>query len=329
MTAASSGPAPGVGSEPDVGSDLCVLGGRSHPELTAGVCAALGIRPGALESIKFANDNTFVRIRQNVRAHDVFVIQTPAPPVDEHVMELLIIIDALRRASARRITAVLPYFPYARSDKKDEGRIPITARLVADLLETAGADRVITCNLHSPQIQGFFHIPVDNLSAIGLVADHVRTLDLPRPVVVAPDVGRAALCRDYARRLGAELALMDKQRVRSEVTIHGVIGEVRGRSAILLDDELDTAGSLQKATASLLAQGAERVVYGCVHAPLSGPAVDRLRSVPLQAAVVTDSFPIPPEKRVPGLRILSIAPLLAEAIRRIYDGRSVSAMFEG
>jgi ribose-phosphate pyrophosphokinase len=307
--------------------DLCVLGGRSHPGLTDAVCSALGIQPCAVESIKFPNDNTFVRIGENVRARDVFVLQTPSPPVDERVMELLILVDALRRASARRITAVLPYFPYARSDKKDEGRIPITARLVADLLETAGADRVVTLDLHSPQIQGFFHIPVDNLSAVGLVADHLRTLGLPDPVVVAPDVGRAALCRTYARRLGAGLALMDKQRTRSEVTFHGLIGDVRGRSAVLIDDEVDTAGSLEKATELLLAQGAARVAYGGVHAPLSGPAVQRLRALPLEAVVVTDTFPVPPEKRAPHMHVLSTAPLLAEAIRRIHDGRSLSAMF--
>ncbi len=317
-------PSPGAVSP----SEPCVLGGRSHPELTAAVCAELGVAPGALESIKFPNDNTFVRIGENVRARDVFVIQTPSPPVDERIMELLIIIDALRRASAARITAVLPYFPYARSDKKDEGRIPITARLVADLLETAGTDRVVTLNLHSPQIQGFFKKPVDNLSAIGLVAEHLRGLGLPDPVVVAPDVGRAALCRNYARQLGAGLALMDKQRVRSEVSIKNLIGDVRGCSAILLDDELDTAGSLQKATEFLLARGAARVVYGCVHAPLSGPAVERVRALPVEAVVVTDTFPIPPEKRVPQMHVLSTAPLLAEAIRRISDGRSVSEMFE-
>jgi len=308
--------------------DICVLGGRSHPDLTAGVCAALGVPQGEVESFKFPNDNTFVRIGDNVRSRDVFVIQTPCPPVDERLMELLIMIDALRRASAGRVTAVLPYFPYARSDKKDEGRIPITARLVADLLETAGADRILTCDLHSPQIQGFFHIPVDNLSATGLVAEHMRTLELPTPVVVAPDVGRAALCRNYARKLGAGLALMDKQRVRSEVRMHNLIGDVRGASAILIDDELDTAGSLQKATEFLIDRGAARVVYGCVHAPLSGPAVDRLRALPLQAVVVTDTFPVPPAKRVPQMHVLSTAALLAEAIRRIYDGRSVSAMFE-
>ena len=310
------------------GGGVCVLGGRSHPDLTRGVCAELGVAVGEVESFKFPNDNTFIRLGENVRARDVFVIQTPCPPVDERLMELLIMIDALRRASARRITAVLPYFPYARSDKKDEGRIPITARLVADLLETAGIDRVLTLDLHSPQIQGFFHVPVDNLSATPLVADHLRGLALPEPVVVAPDVGRAALCRNYARKLGAGLALMDKQRVRSEVQIRNLIGDVSGRSAILLDDELDTAGSLQKATEFLLARGAARVVYGCVHAPMSGPAVERLRALPLQAVVVTDSFPVPPEKRVPQMHVLSVAPLLGEAIRRIYDGRSVSALFE-
>ncbi len=308
--------------------DLCVLGGRSHPELTAGVCQALGVTQGALEIFKFANDNTFVRIGENVRARDVFVVQTPSPPVDERVMELLIMIDALRRASAGRITAVLPYFPYARSDKKDEGRIPITARLIANLLESAGADRILTLDLHAPQIQGFFNIPVDNLSATDLVADHLRGLNLPDPVVVAPDVGRAALCRGYARRLGAGLALMDKQRERSEVTIRNLIGNVRGTSAILLDDELDTAGSLQRATEYLLVHGAARVAYGCVHAPLSGPAVERLRNLAVQAVVVTDSFPIPPAKRVPQMHVLSVAPLLAEAIRRIHDGRSVSQLFE-
>lgn len=304
-----------------------MLGGRSHPGLTAAVCSSLGVRQGEVESFKFPNDNTFVRLGENVRAKDVFVIQTPSPPVDERLMELLIMIDALRRASAARITAVLPYFPYARSDKKDEGRIPITARLVADLLETAGVDRVLTLDLHSPQIQGFFHIPVDNLSATGLVTGHLRGLELPAPVVVAPDVGRAALCRNYARKLQAGLALMDKQRVRSEVRINNLIGDVRGCSAIVLDDELDTAGSLQKATEFLLAQGASRVVYGCVHAPLSGPAVERIRALPLQTVVVTDTFPIPPDKRLPQMHVLSAAGLLAEAIQRINDGRSVSEMF--
>lgn len=307
--------------------DLCVLGGRSHPELTASICAALGIAPGALESIKFPNDNTFVRIRENVRARDVFVIQSPSPPVDEHIMEMLIIADALRRASAGRVTAVLPYFPYARSDKKDEGRIPITARLVADLLETAGVDRVVTLDLHSPQVQGFFRIPVDNLSATGLVADRIRDMGLAEPVVVAPDAGRASLCRRYARRLGADLALMDKERVRSTVTIRNLIGDVAGRNAVILDDELDTASSLQKATEYLLDAGAASVTYGCVHAPLSGPAVDRLRGLPLRALLVTDSFPVPAEKRVPCMQVIPTGPLIAEAIRRIHNGISVSSMF--
>ncbi len=309
-------------------ADLCVLGGRSHPELTAGICAELGIAPGAIESIKFPNDNTFVRIRENVRERDVFVVQTPSPPVDERVMELLVILDALRRASAGRVTAVLPYFPYARSDKKDEGRIPITARLVADLLETAGADRVLTMDLHAAQIQGFFRRPVDNLSAIGLVAEHIRAMDLPDLTVVAPDVGRSALCRRYARRLGAPLAILDKERVRSTVAIRSLIGDVRGTSAVILDDELDTGATLRGAVDYLRAHGAARVVFGCVHAPLSGPAVDRVRKADLEAVVVTDSFPIPPAKRVPNMHVLGVAPLLAEAIRRIHDGGSVSAMFE-
>ncbi len=306
---------------------MCVLGGRSHPELTKGVCAALGIEPSPVEILEFPNDNTFVRIRENVRLRDVFVIQTPSPPVNQQVMELLILIDALRRASAKRITLVLPYFPYARSDKKDAPRIPITARLVANLLETAGADRILTLDLHSPQIQGFFNIPVDNLSATAMVAERFSALDLPDPVVVAPDVGRAALCRNYARKLKADLALMDKQRDRSTVVIRNVIGEVRGKSAILLDDELDTAGSLQKATESLLERGAARIYYGCVHAPLSGGAVERVRALPLEKIVVTDTFPVPPAKRTPTMEVLSVAGLLAEAIQRIYDGRSVSALF--
>lgn len=307
---------------------LSVIGGRSHPALTDAVCRELGIPPCDIESFKFPNDNTFVRLRENVRARDVFVIQTPSPPVDERVMELLIIIDALRRASAGRVTAVLPYFPYARSDKKDEGRIPITARLVADLLETAGADRVVTLDLHSPQIQGFFRIPVDNLSAAGLLAEHLRTYNLEKPVVVAPDAGRAALCRNYARKLGAGLALMDKQRVRSTVRIGNLIGDVAGSSAILLDDELDTAGTLQKASEFLYARGAARVVFGCVHAPLSGPAPARLRDLTIDHLVVTDTFPIPPEKRIPQMDVISTAGLLASAIRRIHAGLSVSALFD-
>ncbi len=309
--------------------DLCVLGGRSHPELTAAICAELGIAQGALESIKFPNDNTFVRVRENVRERDVFVVQTPSPPVDERVMELLIILDALRRASAGRITAVLPYFPYVRSDKKDEGRIPITARLVADLLETAGADRVLTLDLHAAQVQGFFKRPVDNLSATGLVAEHIRGMGLPDLTVVAPDVGRSALCRSYARRLGASLAILDKERVRSSVTIRSLIGDVAGRSAVILDDELDTGATLQGAVDYLREHGAARVVFGCVHAPLSGPVVQRLRATEIEGVVVTDTFPIPPEKRVANMHVLGVAPLLAEAIRRIHDGGSVSAMFEG
>ncbi len=304
------------------------MGGRSHPALTAGVCKALGVPQANVEISEFANDNTFVRIRDNVRMRDVFVLQAPVAPVNQQVMELLILIDALRRASARRITLVLPYFPYARSDKKDAPRIPITARLVANLLETAGADRVLTMDLHSPQIQGFFNIPVDNLSATGMVAERFRAMDLPNPVVVAPDVGRAALCRNYARKLKADLALMDKQRESTEVTIRNVIGEVRGKSAILLDDELDTARSLQKATESLLERGVARIYYGCVHAPLSGEAVERVRSLPLEKVIVTDTFPVPPAKRLPQMEVLSVAGLLAEAIRRIYDGRSVSELFQ-
>jgi len=307
--------------------EICVLGGRSHPELTEGVCRALGVRPAEVEISEFPNDNTFVRIRQNVRLRDVFVIQTPCPPVNQHVMELLILVDALRRASAKRITLVLPYFPYARSDKKDAPRIPITARLVANLMETAGADRILTMDLHSPQIQGFFNIPVDNLSATGMVAERFRALNPPNPVVVAPDVGRAALCRNYARKLGADLALMDKQRDRSTVFIRNVIGEVRGKSAILLDDELDTASSLQKATESLLERGAARIYYGCVHAPLSGNAIERVRALPLEKIVVTDSIPVVVDGLAERLQVLSVAPLLGEAILRIHQDLSVSKLF--
>jgi ribose-phosphate pyrophosphokinase len=309
---------------------LKVFGGRATLELTAAICSCLGQEPGRAEIIKFSNDNTFVRILESVREADVFVVQSSSPPVDEALMELLILVDALRRASARRVTAVLPYFPYVRSDKIDQPRVPITARLVADLLVTAGVNRVVTVDLTADQIQGFFTVPVDHLTAQPILARHFKALSLSKPVVVAPDPGAVKRAQRFAQRLDAPVAFVDKRRVGGEAEVKAttVVGDVRSCEAILFDEEVDRGGSAIEATGLLLRHGALGVHLACTHAVLSGPAVERLSGAPLRSVVVTDSVPVPARKRWPNLTVLSIAPLLAETIRRIHCGDSVSVLFE-
>ncbi|MHB9146466.1 MAG: ribose-phosphate diphosphokinase [Symbiobacteriia bacterium] len=306
-----------------------VFAGRPVQELAAEVCSRLGMAPGQADIFTFSNDNTFVRILETVRECDVFVLQTSTPPVDQNLMETLILIDALRRASAQRITAVLPYYPYVRSDKKDQPRVPITARLVADLLTTAGADRVVTMDLTAAQIQGFFRIPVDHLTALPLLCDYFVAKGLARPVVVAPDAGSAKWAARYAERLHAPLVLLDKRRLGNsgEVRIAGVVGDVTGGEAIIFDDEIDRGGSVTEAARVLIGHGARAVYAGCTHGVLSGPAVERIAASPLTEVVVTNTVPIPAAKRIPQLTVLSVADLLAQAIRGIHVGESISPLF--
>lgn len=304
-----------------------IFGGRATQSLTQDICSYLGIPPGQADIFKFPNDNTFVQIKENVRNVDVFVVQTSVPPVDETLMELLIMIDALRRASAKSITAVLPYYPYVRSDKKDQPRVPITARLVADLLVTAGVNRVVTVDLTADQIQGFFTIPADHLTAQPVFARYFKEKGLENPVVVAPDPGAVKRAQRFSERIGAPIAFIDKRRVGTEVRAATVIGDVRGKQAILFDEEIDQGSSLVKAAEMLLDKGASKVYGACTHAVLSGAASERLSKAPLKELVVTDTVPVPPAKRWDNLVVLSIAPLLAECIRRIQGGQSVSALF--
>lgn len=304
-----------------------VFGGRATQTLTQDICSYLGIPPGQADIFKFPNDNTFVQIKENVRNVNVFVVQTSVPPVDEALMELLIMIDALRRASAKSITAVLPYYPYVRSDKKDQPRVPITARLVADLLVTAGVNRVVTVDLTADQIQGFFTIPADHLTAQPVFARYFKEKGLENPVVVAPDPGAVKRAQRFSERIGAPIAFIDKRRVGTEVRATTVIGDVGGKQAILFDEEVDQGSSLVKAAEMLLDKGASEVYGACTHAVLSGAASERLSKAPLKELVVTDTVSVPPAKRWDNLVVLSIAPLLAECIKRIQGGQSVSALF--
>lgn len=308
-----------------------VFSGSAHPALAHLICQRLGIALGAARTVRFTNENLKVRIEENVREQDVFVVQPSCPPVSEGLIELLIFLDALRSASANRITAVLPYFPYVRSDKKDEPRISITARLVADLLQTAGADRVLTLDLHSPQVQGFFRMPADQLTAQPLLVDHLRQRGLADHVVVAPDAGEVKDAARVAKRLGVPLAIIDKRRFADDEQARAVtlVGAVRGKHALVIDDEMATGGTLIEAAEFLEREGAASVTAAIVHAVLSGPAIERLRASTLRELVVTDSLPLPPEKQDPRITVLSVAPLLAEAIGRIHDGRSVSELFAG
>jgi ribose-phosphate pyrophosphokinase len=315
---------------PMVYRDLSIFSGNAHPELAQAVCRYLGVPLGKAEVVKFSNENIFPKINQNVREHDVFVIQPTYPNVSDSILELLIMIDALKRASASRITAVVPYFSYARSDKKDQPRVPITARLVADMLQTAGANRVLTIDLHAGQVQGFFNVPVDELTAMQpLLRDYVVGMELIDPVVVAGDLGFAKRARNFADMIGASVAFVEKRRLgnnsRSESL--GVIGDVRGKSAIIIDDEIDTAGSIVGA-AEIVEQAGARIVYAaCTHALMTGPAVERLRNSPIQELIVTDTVHQPPSKRLPNMTILSVSLLLGEAISRIHTGESVGALF--
>lgn len=307
-----------------------VFSGRAHPGLAEAICRHLGITLGAADILKFNNDNTFVQIRESVRETDAFVVQPGCAPVNDGFMELAIMLDALRRASVRRLTAVLPYFPYSRSDKKDQPRVPITARLVADILEVAGASRVLTLDLHAAQIQGFFSVPVDHLTAIPLLAEYFQKKGLTDLVVVAPDVGRAKVAGLYAQRLRAPMAIIDKRRLGNtdEVAMGQIVGDVQGCEALLVDDEVSSGRSLVAAAETLAAHGARRVFAAVVHGVLAEGAGHRIQASPITELVVSDSVPVPPSKLLPKITVLSVAPLFAEAIHRIHTGDSVSTLFD-
>lgn len=311
--------------------ELKIFSGTANPELAEAVCDYLGMPLGKIEVFKFSNDNTFVRINENVRQRDVFLMQAFSYPVNDHLMEMLIMIDAAKRASAGRITAVIPYYGYGRTDKKDQPRVPITARLIADLLTTAGADRVLTIDLHAGQIQGFFSIPVDELTALPLLARYFQEMDLENPVVVAVDIGISKRARDLAERLGVPLAIVEKRRVsgnEDKTELLNIIGEVDGRNAILMDDEVDTGGSMVSAAKALMEAGALSVRACSTHAVLSGNAVERFQSSVINELVSTDTVPLAPEKRNGTVKVVSVAALFGEAIHRIHSGLSVGAMFD-
>ncbi len=310
--------------------ELKVFTGNAHPVLAQAVVDYLGIPLGKCEVFQFSNENTFVRILENVRQRDVFIIQPFCSPVNNNLVELLIMIDAFKRASAGRITAVVPYYGYGRTDKKDQPRVPITARLVADLLTVSGANRLLTVDLHAAQIQGFFNIPVDELTALYLLANYFKSKSLEDPVVVATDIGITKRARDLAAKLNAPLAIMEKRRIGNvdKTETLNVIGEVKGKVAVTVDDEIDTAGSLVNVVSTLLEQGVKEIYSCCTHPVFSGAAIQRIAECPVKEVVVTDTIPVNGRKKLEKITVLPIAPLLGEAIHRIHTGLSVGAMFE-
>jgi ribose-phosphate pyrophosphokinase len=319
-----------MGDDMGAFDELKVFSGNANPGLAQDVCDYLNIPIGKAEVFKFSNDNTFVRILENIRQRDVFIIQSICTPVNDNLMELLILIDAAKRASAGRVTAVVPYYGYGRTDKKDQPRVPITARLVADLLTVAGADRLLTIDLHAGQIQGFFNIPVDELTALTILSRYFQDKGLDNPVVVAVDTGIAKRARDMAELLQAPLAIIEKRRIGNDDHAESlnVIGEVEGMTALTFDDEVDTGGSLTSAAEALAKRGVKEVYACATHPILSNQATARVADSPLKELVVTDTIPVPKNKRNGKINVLSVAPMLGEAIRRIHEGQSVGEMFK-
>jgi ribose-phosphate pyrophosphokinase len=308
---------------------LKLFTGNANPALAQEICAYLGIRLGEATVSSFSDGEVRVKIEENVRGADVFVVQSCCAPVNDSIMELLIMIDALKRSSASRITAVIPYFGYARQDRKDQPRVPISAKLVADLITTAGADRVLTMDLHAGQIQGFFNIPVDHLYATPVLLEYINKRGVADLVVISPDAGGVERARAFAKRLQANLAIIDKRREGpNQAQIMNIIGDVEGKSALLLDDMIDTAGTLVQGAQACAEKGAREVWAACTHPVLSGPALDRLQQSCLREVVVTNTIPLKEKERLcPKLHLLSVAPLLGEAISRIHEEESVSSLF--
>jgi len=308
---------------------LIVFSGNSNRKLASDICGYLGIKLGDVTVDTFSDGEIHVKINENVRGHDVFIVQSTSCPSNDNLMELLIMIDALKRASAQRITAVLPYFGYARQDRKDQPRVPITAKLVANILTIAGADRILTVDLHAGQIQGFFDIPLDHLFAFTIFSDYIKGLKLGKDlVIVTPDVGGIKTARAYAKRLKCSLAIVDKRRVNDkESEVMHIMGDVKGKHAVITDDMVATAGSLVEAVEAIKKEGARDVYAAVTHAVLCGPAIKRIEKSRLKELVVTDTIPVAKEKMLKNMKVLSVAPLLGEAIKRIHEEASISVLF--
>jgi ribose-phosphate pyrophosphokinase len=313
--------------------NLMLFSGRAFPQLAQDIGSALGVDPVPTSAYEFANGEIFVRFEESVRGSDAFVVQSVTTPVNTWLMETLLMVDALKRASAKRITVVLPFYPYARQDKKHRGREPISARLVADMFKTAGADRLMTVDLHTAQIQGFFDGPVDHLFALPLLADHVQKNWGDRDlVVVSPDAGRVRVAERWTDRLATGLAIIHKRRdpnVPNEVKVGEVVGQVEGKTCVLVDDMIDTGSTITKAADLLFDNGAADVIVTATHGVLSGPAIDRLKNSRISEVVVTNTLPIEDDRRFDGLQVLSIAPLIARAISEVFEDGSVTSLFDG
>jgi len=308
--------------------EMLIFSGNSNKKLANEICDNLGMPLGNAVVGRFSEGEIKVKINEDVRGRDVFIIQSVCPPVNENLMELLILIDALKRSSAWRITAVIPYYGYARQDRKDQPRVPITAKLVANLLTAAGTNRVLTIDLHAGQIQGFFDIPLDHLFAINVFTDYFVKQKIKNLTVVSPDVGGIKMARAYAKRLRAGLAIVDKRRVNDKKTeVMFIMGEVKGRNCLLVDDILATAGSLVEAAQALKNNGADRIYAAITHAILSPPAVERIKESAIEKLMVANTIPVSKEKKIPRIEVLSIAPLLAEAVSRIHNEKSISVLF--
>ena len=312
---------------------LVLVSGRAHPDLAAAVSEQLGSALVPTTAYDFANGEIYVRYGESVRGADAFVLQSHAAPINVWIMEQLIMVDALKRASAKTITVIVPFYGYARQDKKHRGREPISARLIADLFKTAGADRLMSVDLHTSQIQGFFDGPVDHLMALPLLANYVRSrVDSSKLTVVSPDAGRVRLADQWADRLGAPLAIIHKRRdpsVPNQVRVHEVVGAVEGRTCLLVDDMIDTAGTIVQAAEALRENGAAEVIAAATHPIMSGPAVDRLKNSSISEVIVTNTLPVSEDRMFPKLTVLSIAPMIARAIREVFDDGSVTSLFDG
>lgn len=311
--------------------NIKIFTGNSYPALVQEIADIIGVQVGDSKVSKFSNGEISVDINETVRGTDLFLIQTLCEPVNDNIMELLIMLDAFKRASAGRITAVIPNYAYARQDRKAKARQPITAKLMADLIHTAGAERVLTMDLHAPQIQGFFNIPVDHLEGVPILAKYFKKLKLneDETIVVSPDIGGVKRARKFAEKLHAPIAIIDKRRPKPNVSeVMSIIGDVKGKQAILVDDMIDTAGSIVNAAEALMKMGAKEVYACCTHGVLSGPAIERLDKSPLKQIVILNTIPIDSDKKIDKIKVLSVAPIFAEAIRRIYEDMPVSKIFQ-
>jgi ribose-phosphate pyrophosphokinase len=310
--------------------DIKIFACKTAEKFTKEICDCLGLELGKMDVLKFKNDNTFVQYQETVREQDVYIVQTTQPPVNERVMELLIAIDAAKRASARRINVILPYYIYSRSDKKDQPRIPITAKLMAQIIEAAGANRVITCDLHNPAIQAYFNIQCDRLTAKSLLTAYFKEKNLEDIVLVAPDAGSAKKAYRFSHAFNCPIALIDKRREGNDdrAIATTIIGDVKGKSAIIFDDEVSTAGTLCEAAEILMNFGAKEVYAGCTHGILCGPAVERIQNSKIKELVVTNTVPVTEEKQTDKIKVVSIAPLFAEAIRRVNEAKALGDLFD-